>query len=204
MGFIGRHLGRRLDGNYIGIDLRQGKDILTCDLPDADRVYHLAANTAAADPEFVRSAEVNIMGTLRLLYRYGNRLVLASSSMVNYPHTPYAISKRAAEDYAAHVGAAIVRFPNVFGAGGHSVVDKFGAAAIAEVRGTGEQMRTYAHVSVAVDALLAAEPGKTLIVGGLDMTVNEIAQILNRRTTHVQGDPLDLLDGRQKGATWPK
>lgn len=208
LGFIGRHLARRLVSitEWQGLDIVRGpgEDIRTCELPDASRVYHLAAHTRADSPELMASAETNIMATLRLLYRYGKRVVLASSSMVNYPETPYAISKRAAEDYARYVGASIVRFPNIFGSGGHSVIETFGAAEQAEVRGTGNQLRTYAHVSTAVEALLQVNPGETLVVGGLDMTVNEIAQILNKPVVHVPSHPLDLLDARQRGATWPR
>jgi nucleoside-diphosphate-sugar epimerase len=69
---------------------------------------------------------------------------------VNYPLTPYAISKRAAEDYALFYGAAVVRFCNLYGAGGHGAIDRFRDGDRIEIRGSGEQLRTYAPVEDAV------------------------------------------------------
>jgi nucleoside-diphosphate-sugar epimerase len=50
LGFVGQHLVRRLEQRrveVIGIDLKDGADVNDCDLPVADRVFHLAAQTDA-------------------------------------------------------------------------------------------------------------------------------------------------------------
>lgn len=194
LGFVGQHLVRAFDHSYVGIDLKDGEDLLDCDLPDnVARVYHLAAQTNAQFADSYCDAEVNVLGTLRLLEKYGERVVLASTSMVNYPMCPYAISKRAAEDYARYYHAAIVRFPNLYGEGGHSVVDRFDTADVIEIRGSGEQRRTYAHVSEAVRALLGATPGVTTIVSGATLTVNQVArQHPNKPRIHVPASAIDL------------
>lgn len=197
-GFVGGHLLRAIQGPVIGLDLADGNDILTCDLPDADRVFHLAACTDAQAADAGADARTNIMGTLRLLDRYGPAVVFASSSMVNYPVTPYAISKLAGEKYCALYGAAVVRFCNLFGEGGHSVIDRFREAEVLRVRGNGEQLRTYAHVGEAVAALLAAQPGALTVLPGRDKTVNDIAAMWPAKP--IEREPataLDIMDGRQ-------
>ena len=195
-GFVGSHLTSRLK-DWVGVDLVEGRDILSAELPEVDRVYHLAANTDAQSPETVRDAEVNILGTLRLLERYGSRVVFASSSMINYPVTPYGISKLAGEHYARLYGAAVVRFCNLYGEGGHSAIDRFRDASEIQIRGTGEQVRTYAPVEHAVSALLEAKPGKTYVLSGTDFTVNDIAGMSDKPVRRVPASPLDLLDARQ-------
>ncbi len=200
-GFVGTHLCVRLHKrniDVIGLDLKEGNDILYCDLPDADRVYHLAAQTNAQDTDAIHDARTNIMGSLRIFKRYGDRVVHASSSMVNYPVTPYAISKKAAEDYARLFGAGIVRFCNLWGDGGHSVIDVFDRAEVLDIRGSGEQLRTYAPVHKAVEALLYARPGQLVILPGVDGTVNYIATMFPwKQRVYSPALASDLLDGRQ-------
>lgn len=195
-GFVGSHLTPYLR-KWIGIDLVEGADILTADLPEADRVYHLAANTNAQSPEALEDARTNIMGTLRLLEHYGSRLVFASSSMVEYPVTPYGISKLTGEHYARLYGAAVVRFCNLYGDGGHSVIDRFREAETLEIRGTGEQIRTYAPVEDAVSELLSVGPGETRVLQGRDMSVNDVAAMFDKPVRRVPASALDLLDARQ-------
>lgn len=203
-GFVGSHLCAALQARnipVIGIDLKEGTDILTADLPDVDRVYHLAAQTNAQTGDAAADARVNIVGTLRLLERYGTRVVFASSSAVNYPVTPYAISKRAGEDYARIYGAAVVRFCNLHGPGGHGVFECFAAADVMVIRGDGNQLRTYAPVSLAVSALIAAMPGDLNILPGVDMTVRDIAAMHpTKPVAYVPAVQTDIRDGRQKAA----
>lgn len=202
LGFVGRHLCEELDrrGDFIiGIDVKEGADILACGLPDVDRVFHLAAQTNAQSDDAAFDASVNIMGSIRIMDRYREKAVMASSSMACYPVTPYGISKKALEDYAAFFGSSVVRFCNLFGPGGHSVVDKFREAEDRiSIFGSGDQVRTYAPVSDAVEALLNAKPRETVVLRGEDFTVNQIA----RRFSHKAVDrkparALDLLDARQ-------
>lgn len=197
VGFVGRYLVRALtDRDVIGMDVLDTPpcDIVTDELPDdVDRVYHLAAQTNAQSTEAANDALVNVFGTVRLLEKYGSRVVLASSSMVNYPVCPYAVSKRACEEYAKMYGAAIVRFPNLYGEGGHSVIDRFFNDEELVIRGTGEQLRTYAHVSSAVRAMLMVHHGETYIVRGLDRTVNQLAaRHPHKRVRRESSSPMDI------------
>ena len=202
-GFVGGHLCSYLDSHGIkwtGIDLKDGKDIMTAHLPDAEKVYHLAAQTNAQTDDVWDDADNNIFGTLRIVERYRHRVVFASSSAVNYPLTPYAISKRAGEDYALMYGAAVVRFCNLYGPGGHGVIDIFRESERIEIRGDGNQIRTYAPVEDAVSALIWAKPGLH-ILPGKDMTVNEVADMFPGKTIdHVPANAADILDGRQRAA----
>jgi nucleoside-diphosphate-sugar epimerase len=199
LGFIGSHLVRALSNDYTvaGFDLKDGVDICNQNFINGyDRVFHLAAQTDAQNTNAMADAYTNIFGTLNLLKAYGSKVVFASSSMVNQPECPYAISKRAAEDYARLYGAAIVRLCNIWGNGGHSVIDKFRASDRIEIRGNGEQKRTYAHVSTAVQALIAAQPGTTTILKGTDYTVNELAsQFPGKKQVRVPAamfDPMEV------------
>lgn len=203
-GFVGFHLCKRLvdDGHEVaGLDIKDGHDVGQRELPfDIDRVFHLAAQTKAQTEQAYQDAAVNILASIRVFSTYGDKVVFASSSMVNYPVTPYGISKRAAEDYARFYNAAIVRFCNLYGPGGHSVFDRFREEPRIKIYGTGEQLRTYAPVGDAVEALIAAKPGQTTILGGTDYTVNEIAEMFPGKPVDrgVTGR-LDLADARQIG-----
>lgn len=178
-GFIGTHLTAMLkrDGHDVmGIDLRENGDIRFAALPSVDAVFHLAAQTDAMNDNARADADVNIMGTLRILERYRHKVVFASSSMVNYASTPYAISKLAGEKYALFHEATVVRLPNIYGAGGHSCIDKFRDGDVMVIFGDGEQVRTYAPVEAACAAFWEyVGAGGIHIVPGRNMTVNEIA-----------------------------
>lgn len=203
-GFVGTHLRRALAGSgaeVLGIDLKEDQDILSANLPEVDRVYHLAAQTDAQAMDAGADASVNIMGSLRIFERYRGKVVFASSSMVNYPITPYAISKRAGEDYARFYGCAVVRFCNLYGEGGHSVADKFREASVLNVYGTGQQLRTYAPVSAAVAAMLSVKPGELHVLQGQDLTVNDVAAMFPRKPVNrLPAKPLDLIHAPQRAA----
>jgi UDP-glucose 4-epimerase len=208
LGFVGKHLTKRLtqDGwDVIGIDRKLGADVQFADLPSVDRVFHLAAQTNAQDKDAIRDAQTNVMGALRVFATYGDKCVFASSSMVNYPRCPYAISKRAGEDYALYFGCAVVRFCNLYGEGGHSVIDKMRDGERIMIYGTGEQVRTYAPVEDAIDALMNARPGQLAILPGDDYTVNQIADMFPGKTIdHMPANELDMMDARQiyPGPMW--
>lgn len=204
MGFVGKHFKRRLlestwNNHIICADVVQGEDIRDCWLPDADRVYHLAAITDAQSADADSIYSVNVVGSLRLFERYKEKLVFASSSMANYPRSsPYADSKAVAEIAALKYGCAVVRFCNLFGPGGHSAVDKFRDGSEIVIRGTGEQVRTYTHVGHAVRAMVQARPGELKILEGQDWTVNQVAAMYPGKSVRREPmGPLDLMDGRQ-------
>lgn len=204
-GFIGGHLVAALEGmghDVLGIDLIGGMDLLTCDLPDADAVFHLAAQTDAYFEDAEADARANIMASLRVFRRYREKVVFASTAMVNYPANAYAISKRACEDYARLYGVSIVRLCNITGPGGHSVFERFEDAETLTIYGTGEQRRNYANVASAVKALMAQyRKGGVFVLPGGEMSVNEIAdRFPNKPRAYVPARPGDILDARQIAA----
>ncbi len=203
LGFVGSHLCgdlKALGHEILGIDLKEGNDLLSAPLPNADRVFHLAAQTNAQSNDAFADATINVTGTVRVLEKYKDKVVLASSSMVNYPVSPYALSKRACEEYAKLYGAAVVRFCNLYGLGGHSVVDKFREAEVLKIYGDGSQYRTYAHVSDACVAMMCAKPGTTTILPGADLTVLAFADLhSDKKRLLLPRYKLDIIEGRQKG-----
>ena len=204
-GFVGKHLVKKLEeiGHSVEkIDLKLGTDILTSELPIVDKVIHLAAQTDAFCEAAAMDAEVNIMGTIRLLDKYGYNLVFASSTVINYKHCPYAISKTAADLYCKLYGANIVRFCNLYGEGGHSAIDKFREGDEINIRGDGTQLRTYAPVEDAIKALIDMMEidrfGMETILPGTDMSVLEVAAMFpDKKVNFVDPLKYDIADGRQ-------
>lgn len=200
-GFIGRHLCLALEnlGETVHrIDLKLGSNIRDCELPSARRVYHLAAQTDAYSPDVMQDAQDNIIGSLRVFEHYGDRAVIASSAMVNYPLNPYAISKGACEAYARYFGSAVVRLPNVYGPGGHSFMDKCAAEDEVTIYGSGEQLRSWCSVDKAVAAFLAVKPGAHVIVPGQTLSVNQIAARFGKPTRYRPARDGDLLCALQQ------
>lgn len=194
LGFVGTHLCKALrerGDEVIGMDLKEGDSVLEAYLPDVDKAYHLAAQTNAQSENAYDDARTNILGSIRIFEHYREKCVFASSSMVKYPHTPYAISKKACEDYARFYRVGVVRFCNLYGDGGHCVIDKFRAAERLTIYGNGNQLRTYAHVDKAIELLLKAEGGGwgggADVMDGKDYTVLEIASWFS-------GKPVDWLE----------
>lgn len=204
-GFIGTHLCRRLRelGHTVcGLDLKSGNDILVCDLPPADLVFHLAAQTDAVSSDVEADARVNIMGLLRVLAEYGSRLVFASSVAIHHPVSPYGISKLAGEHYVALYGASVVRFCNIYGPGGHGVIDRFAAADVLTIYGSGNQTRSYAHVDMAINLLAAEleERRPLRILYGNVLTVNQIAdRYPEKRRRHVAARSREVVHAPQLG-----
>lgn len=150
-----------LPKDTIGLDIKDDNDILTCDLPDADTVIHLAAEpgvvASVANP--YKNAETNILGTIRLAERYKNsRFIFASSggTIQETIESPYGLSKYTCEEYIKLIcnKFVILRFPNVYGKGSRSVVDKFLNEDELTIFGDGKTYRIYAHVSDIISAIL--------------------------------------------------
>ncbi len=204
LGFIGSHLVRSLtdDGYKVtGLDVRENNnDICWCPLPkNVDEVYHLAAQTNAYSTNATLDAEVNILGSIRIFSLYKDKVRYASSAMVNHPKTPYAISKLAAEHYAKLYGVRIVRFPNIFGLGGHSCADRFDEDAEIIIYGDGSQKRTYAPVDAAVYALRNRASPDIYVLGGTDYTVLDIANMYpDKPRKFLPMREFDFIDGVQK------
>jgi len=150
LGFIGSYLTKRLSAT--GLDIKEGNDILTCELPDADIVIHLAAQSGVIssmlDP--VKTVHNNITGTVRLLERYPNaKFIFASSGGAIQEEilSPYGLSKYCDEMFIKmmHDNYVILRFANVYGQGSRSVVDKFINEDIT-IYGDGSATRTYVYI----------------------------------------------------------
>ena len=107
-GYVGKPLYERLSPYYdvTGLDLKQGDDLLKCDLPlDIDLVIHLAGKSGVR--ESIKYPSVywmnNVEASRRLFNFYKNkRIVYASSSSAYEPDlNPYAASKYILEELAA-------------------------------------------------------------------------------------------------------
>ena len=119
LGFIGKNLKTVLEQKYnvVGLDLKEGNDILVCNLPNCDFVIHLAAVSGVRqsinDPE--KYWRVNVEGTRRILEHYKSKRVLVASSSSQYePHlNPYAASKHAME-FIPHNNVCFMRLHTVY------------------------------------------------------------------------------------------
>jgi nucleoside-diphosphate-sugar epimerase len=159
-GFIGSYLIKKLDA--IGIDLVEGNDILSCDLPEVDVVIHLAAQPGVVksfeDP--IETTRTNILGTVRLLKHYKNaKFIFASTggAIQDEIPSPYGWSKYCAEGFVKllHDNYVILRFANVYGKGSRSVADKFLKEDIV-IYGDGSATRTYVHIDDLIRGIIMA------------------------------------------------
>lgn len=181
-GNIGSKLAALFD-SFIGVDNKDGKNILTCELPEnVELIYHLAAHAPVPfsweDP--VRTME-NITSTVRLVHRYPSaKIVFASTgASLNPESSPYAFSKWACNEYLRkyHKNVVILYFPNIFGLP-RSVVDIFRGREEVTIYGDGEQVRDYVHVDDIVSALYKAkdwEPGEYYCGSGIGTNLLQLA-----------------------------
>lgn len=187
-GFIGSYLSEFV--NDLNLDIKDGNDILECELPDADVVIHLAAQPgviASVEDPFT-NARTNILGTIRLLERYKEaKFIFASSggTIQEKIESPYGLSKYTCEEYIKLLSDnyVILRFPNVYGFGSRSVVDKFIAEDELTVYGDGKTYRIYAHVSDVVNAILMSIdwPKGTYKLGTTQRySVQELAEAMDK------------------------
>lgn len=188
-GFIGSHLSKKFKDFY-GIDLKEGNDILKANLPDADTVIHLAAQTKVIDSidNPIYDATQNILGTIRLAKKYKNsKFVFASSggAIQEKIESPYGLSKFCAEEYIKMIcdDYVILRFPNIYGPGSHSVVEKFLNGPI-YIYGDGTSTRDYVFVGDLVEVITEAVhwPKGTYSLGSEEsIAVQQIAEWVSER-----------------------
>lgn len=162
-GFIGSYLTKKLDElelEYIGIDLKDGNDIVNCELPSGDIVIHLAAQAGVvnsiSDP--FTTYKTNTLGTVRLVNYYkDSKFIFASTggAIQDEILSPYGLSKLASEEFIKlmHKNYSILRFPNVYGKNSRSVADKFLRSDIT-IYGDGSATRTYGYVGDIVDGII--------------------------------------------------
>ena len=184
-GLIGSWLVPRLDDEVIALDLKDDQDILTCDLPDADVVFHLAANTnvvaSVADPH--TDARNNVLGTARIADRYKDSRVIYTASAASIdPQSPYGVSKLAGEKYVKALvkDHVILRFPNIYDKdAGQGLIPAILKSDVITIYGDGAHVRDYIHVSDAVSALLLAikwKPGEYSLSTRKEITVLDVAR----------------------------
>ena len=181
-GFIGSHLYAALPDSKIGIDLKEGEDILEC-LPDdirVETVFHLAAlpsvEYSVRNPSY--SLKHNVLGTSKVLdwsRNHGVKRFIFSSSAAVYgngsgPTSPYGLHKMLSEKecqlYADLYGLDTVclRYFNVYSedqpyGGAYSTVISAWMEMIRQGRplrvdGSGNQTRDYVHVDDVIDVNL--------------------------------------------------
>lgn len=179
-GFIGTKLNEKLDTTCI--DLKQGQNVLTCELPDADIVFHLAAQTSVEaswhDP--VHDMD-NLRITARIVQRYPKaKIIYANSCAALDPKSPYGFSKKVSGEYLKlfHPNWVSLVFPNVYGGGEQSVVDLFKDKEEVTVYGDGTHIRDYVHVADIVHGLIKAmvwNSGEYFMGSGNGTSVLELA-----------------------------
>lgn len=186
-GFIGKNLQKRI-GQIIGMDLKEGDDILKCKkFPRVDLVYHLAAfisvEKSYKKPEmYLRN---NIVATAKIVHAYPNTRIIYTNSVAS-TDSPYGLSKsisadliRMSKDYV------ICNLPNIYGGGkdGKGVIDIFREADELKIYGSGKQTRTFVHVDDIVEALIKAkqwEKGEYYLGSGVETSILEIAKSFNK------------------------
>jgi len=188
LGFIGQHLVKKLP-EYIGIDIKDGLNLLTCKLPkDIDVIYHLAAQSQVepswSDP--LHDLD-NIKITARLVHEYPNaRIIYANSCASINVSSPYGFSKGQSGEYLKrfHKNYVSCVFPNIYGENSHSVVDIFKGKEEVTIFGDGTHIRDYVYVGDLVEGLLKAQNwpvGEYFMGSGIQTNLLQLAE---GRTVH--------------------
>lgn len=181
-GYIGSKLGKLVP--HVGIDLKDGFNLLTCPLPvGIDTIYHLAAQTSVESSWYdpVHDAD-NLRMLVRLVHAYPTaKIVYTNSAAALQPSSPYGFSKWACAEYLKrfHRDYVICTLPNIYGDGGHGVVDLFRGKHHVTIYGDGSHTRDYVYVGDIVDGLLKAKhwfPGEYQFGSGIATSVFELAK----------------------------
>lgn len=180
-GFIGSLLRKQILST--GIDLRDGKNLLTCDLPPANVIYHLAAQSSveASWKDPVHDSD-NLRMMVRLVHSYPDAKIIYTNSAASLDQSsPYGFSKWACAEYLKrfHSNYVICTLPNVYGAGSRSVVDIFKGEEEVTIYGTGYNTRDYVHVDDIVAGLVKAKDwpvGEYQLGSGIQTSVLDLAE----------------------------
>lgn len=173
-GFIGSRLCKYIVARreIIQCDIRDKKAVDA--LPDVKRVYHLAAVSSVEEvkKDYEYAYSVNVCGTQHLASRYGSRLTYVSTTSID---NAYAATKRIPEAYVRKKKGKVVRLPNVYGPGGHGIIDRwiklYNDREPLEVFGTGTQTVDLIHV---IDACAAIFKGWASVTSGLYFTIQDL------------------------------
>jgi len=187
-GFIGSYL------DYdIGLDIKEGNDILDCELPDADVIIHLAAISdvveSVKNPE--ETTRTNVLGTVRLAERYKDkRFIFASTggAIQDEIISPYGLSKYCAEKFIKMICKdwVILRFSNVFGKGGHSAAERFIKEDPITIYGNGSQTRSWIYIEDLVRGIKDSLnwPKGLYKFGGYNCTIKEMAEATGKEVIY--------------------
>lgn len=183
-GFIGRNLKtylEKLNHTVIGLDKKEGQDILDCPLPNCDIVIHLAAETGVTQ-SLSRPHDywkVNVDGTRRILLHYKDKRILAASSSSQYePYlNPYAATKHIMEKIP-HNNVCWMRFHTVYGrdTGRDMFFDKLRKNTVTYVT---DHERDFIHIDDVCDAVyILLNNG---YIGPVDIGTGNLTKISNIR-----------------------
>lgn len=184
LGFIGSKLAQELKEPYIGIDLQDGLNLLTCELPeDIDTIFHLAAQSSVESSWHDPLHDLdNLRITARLTHKYPNaKIIYANSCAAINRDSPYGFSKAVSGEYLKkfHDNTVELIFPNIYGLGSKSVVDIFKDKDEVIIYGDGTHTRDYVHVDDIVYGITLARDWKagTYHMGtGNSISVNELSK----------------------------
>lgn len=184
LGFIGSRFAKKLL-EWEGIDVKEGKNLLTCDLPHPiHHIWHFAAQSSVEPSWHDPLHDLdNIRMTARLVKEYPDaKIIYANSCASINVNSPYGFSKWASGEYLKqfHKNYVSCVFPNIYGQeGGKSVVDIFKGKDEVTIFGDGLQTRDYVHVDDIVEGLLLASEwpvGEYFMGSGISTNVLELAQ----------------------------
>lgn len=189
-GFIGSRLVKSLRSNgheVFVIDHKENTTIMGSNFEDIEVIYHLAAQI---DLQFSRKYPMqdalnNIIETICLIEKYPDTKIIYPATAASLPITsPYGLSKKTAAEYIKLLckDYAILTLPNIWGNGGHGVINKFQEAEVIKVNGDGNQSRTILHADDVVRAFVKALDWQgEYMLGGQVVTVKEIAEKVAQR-----------------------
>jgi len=198
LGYLGQYLLQKLVSIYSNIniytyDVVSGKNILNDEIFKSDYIFHLAAQTSVQesfnDPMY--DAITNILGTIKILKENPkSKILITCSAASKDPKSPYGISKLAQSLYAQiiHSNAVVLILPNIYGEGGHGVVETFLKSPIVRVNGDGKQVRDFVHVNDIVAALIRAmdwKPGVYELGSGEGTTILALAKATGKEIKHM-------------------
>jgi len=213
LGYIGHHLIKELEKNneVIGMDLKEGNDILDSDLPDVDLVIHLAAQPGVllSLEEPTETVRTNTLGTVRLSEKYKNtKFIFASTggAIQDTIVSPYGLSKYCAEMFVKLLfnDYVILRFANVYGKeGSRSVIDKFIKEDIV-IFGDGKQTRTYVHIDDLIRGIMQSiewPKGEYYFGSEQNYTVLDLAEATGKPYTFIPFKKGELMYSSLKNTT---
>lgn len=182
-GFIGSKLDKAL-GKIHTIDLQDGQNLLTCELPKGiDVVYHLAAQTSVESSWYDPLHDLdNLRITARLAHAYPTaKIIYTNSCAAIDKESPYGFSKAVSGEYLKrfHTNTVELIFPNIYGEGSKSVVDLFKGKEEVVIYGDGTHTRDYVHVDDIVSGILKAkdwDAGTYHMGTGRSISVNALAK----------------------------